>query len=95
VRGWDFFETWSISNRRSRSRRAAASRSRGDALQTRRPAQAAVKITLPSLYGVLNATGGTVKVTEADGWRNIELKEILVAGTRDSGKLNATLTCGM
>lgn len=59
------------------------------------PDHATVKITLPSPYGVLNATAGTVKITEADGWRVITLKDTPVSGTRYSGTLNATLACGL
>ncbi|TNF38419.1 MAG: hypothetical protein EP329_00480 [Deltaproteobacteria bacterium] len=58
------------------------------------PAQADVKITLPSPYGVMNGNGGTVKVTEADGWRTIAV-EAAIAGTGGSGVLKATLVCGI
>lgn len=59
------------------------------------PSQVAVKIILPSPYGALLGSGCQVKVSEADGWRTIEVKDVTVAGTSDTGKLNATLVCGM
>jgi hypothetical protein len=59
------------------------------------PTQATVKIILPSPYGTLEGTGGEVTVSEADGWRTIQVKDVTVTSIRDAGVLNATLACGM
>lgn len=59
------------------------------------PSQVTVKIVMPSPYGTLEGTGGKVTVSEADGWRTIQLKDVTITSIRDAGVLNATLACGM
>jgi len=59
------------------------------------PAQATVEVHLPSPYGVLDGAEGDVIVSEADGWRTVEVKDVVVSRSATIGVLNATLACGL